>query len=564
MNSGWGTKGINNTTPVPASSFPAWDAFPNIMIDSLSLDLGPDDNAPQFTIVNSYQFVDNVNWQKGKHTIKFGADVRKLISPEQFTQRSRGDYEYSDLALYLQDLTPDVLGERSLGAPIYYGDQVASYFYVNDNWRLRPNFTVNVGVRYEYTTIPYSERRQNLNSIANLPGELNFTVPQPQTKNFAPRLGLAYSPGSSGNTSIRAGFGIAYDVLFDNIGLLSLPPEFGTTYDVNLQAANPNFLANGGIPANFQASTSLTQAQARSLTSTYITDQRLPYSIQYNLGIQHVFAKNYTFEARYLGSKGVHLTTQSRINIVPVVNSSHYLPTYLQAPSQATLNALPLTLTQLDAQLAAGGNNYLNAFGFSNPITTYVEQGYSQYNGLALQLNRRFSSGLQFQAAYTWSHLIDDATADFYSTTLSPRRPQDFQDLSAEKSSSPLDRRHRLTIASVYDAPWFKSDPNWFMKNIVGNFLITGAYTFESPELATVQSPGDSNLNGDSVDHVILNPAGVPGTGSDVTALKNSAGATVGYLANNPNAQYIVAGIGALATAGRETLPTRRIDNVDF
>ena len=102
------------------------------------------------------------------------------------------------------------------------------------------------------------------------------------------------------------------------------------------------------------------------------------------------------------------------------------------------------------------------------------------------------------------------------------------------------------------------------MKNILGNFLATGAYTFESPEYATVQSTGDANLNGDSVDHAIVNPAGVPGTGSDVTALKNSAGATVGYLAKNPNAQYINAGVGALATAGRDTLPTRRIDNVDF
>ncbi len=81
----------------------------------------------------------------------------------------------------------------------------------------------------------------------------------------------------------------------------------------------------------------MTQAQARSLTSTYITNQRLPYSIQYNLGIQHVFAKNYTFEARYLGSKGVHLTTQSHLSNVPLVNATHNLPTYLQAPSQATL-----------------------------------------------------------------------------------------------------------------------------------------------------------------------------------------------------------------------------------
>ena len=171
----FGYQRYNNSVVVPSFKFPGLDAFPNIMIDSLSLDLGPNDNAPQFTIINSYQLVDNVNWLKGKHNIKFGADARKLIAPQQFTQRSRGDYEYSTLELYLKDLTPDVLGERSLGAPTYYGDQIASYYYVNDNYRLRPNLTVNLGLRYEYTTVPFRgafpgpEQRRRLAGSSYLP-----------------------------------------------------------------------------------------------------------------------------------------------------------------------------------------------------------------------------------------------------------------------------------------------------------------------------------------------------------------------------------------------------------
>jgi hypothetical protein len=557
----FGYNRYNDTIPVPNFKFPGLDAFPNVIIDSISLDLGPNDNAPQFTIINSYQFVDNVNWMKGNHNIKFGADARKLISPEQFTQRARGAYEYGSLGLYLQDLSPDVLGERSLGAPTYYGDQIASYYYINDTYRMRPNFTVNLGLRYEYTTIPHGELSQALNSVANLPGVLTFNAPQTQKTNFAPRVGLAYSPGHSGNTSIRAGFGMAYDVLFDNIGQLQLPPEFSTTHDINLSAQSPNFLAGGGIPPNFSASSNLTPAVARGLTSNYIPDQRLPYSISWNLGIQHVFAKNYTLEVRYLGSKGVHLITQSRINQVSKVNSSRYLPTYLQAPSQATLDSLPYTLAYLNSL----PNNEYASLGFTNPIVSYQDQGYSQYHGLAVQFDRRFSSGLQFRGAYTWSHLIDDSTAEFFSTYLTSRRPQDFQNLADEKSASPLDRRHRFTFATVYDAPWFKSNSNWFMKNILGNFVMTAAYTFESPEYATVQSNVDSNLNGDSAgDRSIVNPAGAAGVGSGVTALKNSAGATVGYLANNPNARYIVAAAGALANAGRDTLPGPRTDNVDF
>ena len=129
--------------------------------------------------------------------------------------------------------------------------------------------------------------------------------------------------------------------------------------------------------------------------------------------------------------------------------------------------------------------------------------------------------------------------------------------MEVRKSVSPLSRTHRLTVAAVYDLPYFKND-SWVMRNVVGNWSFSPVYTYESAQWATVQSAVDSNLNGDSAgDRVILNPSGVKGTGSDVTPLLNSGGDTVGYLANNPNAQYVVAGPGALANVGRNTLATR-------
>jgi hypothetical protein len=190
--------------------------------------------------------------------------------------------------------------------------------------------------------------------------------------------------------------------------------------------------------------------------------------------------------------------------------------------------------------------------------------GSSNYNALQAQLNRRFVNGLQFQAAYTWSHTIDDSTADFFSTFLTPRRPQDFQNVSADRGTSALDRRHRVTLSAIYDLPFFKGNSNYLLKNVVSNWEIAPIYTFESPEYADLQSSQDANLNGDSAgDRVILNPNGVKGTGSDVTALKNSSGDTVAYLAKNPNAQYIVARAGALATTSRNTIATPHINNWD-
>ena len=558
----------NQSFPIGNYSFPGLDQFPNLQFTDLQLQIGPNPNYPQYNISNMYQGVDNLSWTRGSHSLKFGTELRRYIAPSAFTQRSRGDYQYSTVANYLTDQTPNVIAQRGLGNVVYYGDQIASFSYIQDAWRARPNLTINLGARYEYTTVPQSERLQSVNALASVPGLITFGTPQAQKNAIAPRVGLAYTPGTSQNTVIRAGFGMAYDVLFDNIGTLSLPPQFSTSLDVTGNPTPPGgFLATGGILPNAATGT-LSVAQARALTSTYITDQILPYTINYNFEIEHVFARDYTLTARYLGTQGVHLPTQVQIDKVSKINSSSYIPTYLTMPSVATLAGLPLTLGDVQAR-----SNFAPGYaaaGFKNLITAYTAQGHSSYNGLALQLNRRFSNGLQFIAAYTWSHNIDNSTAEFNSTSLTPRRAQDFFDLTSERASSALDRRHRLSISVLYDLPFFQHSSNWFMKNLIGNWELAPIYTYESPEYFTVQSGIDSNQNGDSApDRTILNPNGAPHTGSGVfgvdrTGARTSGSATVAYVATNPNAEYVQAGLGALATAGRNTEPTRPINNVDM
>jgi hypothetical protein len=573
---------FNQQIPTPDIKFPGLDAFPNLAFSDLNgLPVGPDSGSPQFTIQNTYQLTDNFTWIKGAHTLKFGFDGRKQISPQSFTQRSRGDYEYSTLSSYLYDQLPDQVAQRSLGNPVYYGDQISTYLYANDQWKVNQHLTVNLGLRWEFTSVPYSERLQPLNAISNVPGLIEFTEPKPQYKNFAPRIGIAYSPGTDGKTAIRAGFGMNYDVLYDNIGILALPPQLSTTVD--LLSFNPNnlgapFLANGGILPNTAGGT-LNQADARAATSAFIENQKLPHSIQWNIGFQREFAQNYTFEARYLGTRGINLDVQQRINEGSPVTVGNQLPTFFTAPTTAQIAGLSRTFGDFpgDSQLPA-----FAAAGFGGPIVDNAPIGNSTYHGMALQLNRRFSRGLQLIGAYTWSKNIDDSTADFFTTVLTPRRAQDFQNLRNDRSLSALDRRQRLTITAVYDVPFFKSHQNWFMKNLLGNWEVAPIYTYESPEMATVQSALDSNLNADPWgDRVMINPAGHGNTGSDVYAI-NTAGqqipitvsdadgnaitnpAIAAYLANNPNAKYVVAGYGTFPNAGRNTLPLRPIDNIDL
>jgi hypothetical protein len=572
---------------VGPQKYPGLNAFPNISLFDLGsgLNIGPDSNAPQSTIQNYYGFVDNISWLKGKHNLKFGAEYHWYISPQSFTQRSRGDYEYNETQVFLEDYSPDNFGQRSTGSTTYYGNESAIYFYGNDTWKVNQHLSLNLGVRYEYTTTPEGENRQALNHISDTPSvlipqannqPLVFDAPHAPKNNWAPRFGFAYSPGTSGDTSIRGGFGMAWDTLYDNIGILAVPPQVGSTLSVNPSAIAPGFLAGGGLSGGGGSGiTVLDRPTAIANTANWIPPNiKDPYSVNWNFGIQHSFGRNYTAEVNYVGTQGHALSFQDIINLQSVVTPQNALPTYLQAPSQATLNALPNSLNNL---LALQGANLipanLNAAGFNNSIlTSFIPAGWSKYNGLETALNRRMSNGLTVRASYTWSHTIDNSTADFHSTNLTPRRPQDFFSFNeSDKANSALDRSQRFTLAMVYDLPYFKTG-SWLMRNVVGNWNFSPVYTYETGEWATVQSAIDANLNIDSAgDRAIYNPAGVPGTGSDITSLCNGNGNCslpnaniVAYVANNPNAQYIRAGSGALTDTRRNTLQTPGTNNFDL
>lgn len=546
---------FDDNTPVPSIGYPGLDAFPNIVLYDVGVQIGPDPNAPQATTQNNYQLSDNLSWIKGRHVLKFGVDARDLIASTTFVQAVRGDYEYLNTQTFLLDQTPDYKAQRSIGSDLpYSGNATAFYTFVNDTWRVSQHVTLDLGLRYEYNGVSQSMRDQALNSVSNVPGVLTFFAPQAQKTNFAPRVGFAYTPGNRATTSLRGGFGIGYDPIFDNIGANVRPPEVSSLLTLPLSGA-AGFLENGGITPNSLPS------NMRAATSGWLPNQTLGEVMNWNLGIQHEFAKDYTLEVRYVGTKGEHLLLQTELNRDSLVTPTNFLPTFLQAPSQAMLNSLPLTLSEIKSV----SNNPLAAYGFTNTITAYEPTGNSIYNGLATQFKKRLSQRLLFNAAYTWSHALDNSTAETNTTTLSPRRPQDFNNLQSEWASSALDHRQRLTATWLYETPWFDKDHNWVKRNIFGNYQLSGSYIVESPEYVTAQSGLDSNLNGDAAaDRTIINPNGVPGTGSGVSNLRNSAGSTVAYLATNPDAQYIVAGSGALANSGRNTLATPRINNWDM
>ena len=617
-------------TPVGSYSFPGLDSFPNLLFadDLDSLQVGPDPNGPQSGIQNLYQLVDNVSWSKGKHTFTFGFDGRKYISPQSFTQRVRGDYEYDYATEYFHDLAPTYFGQRSTGNFFYYGDQTAFYGYANDTWRATPKLTLNYGLRYEFTSVPVGERAQALNAGASCSTAnpctgglaITFGTPKPQYKNFAPRLGVAYAYDEK--TSIRAGFGIAYDVIFDNIGLLSFPPQYSSTTNVLTGTAGtancntnpsactvgtPSFLANGGLPAGSGSLNTYSSVTAqRAATSAYVADQSIPYSENWNLTVQRVFAKNYTFEIQYLGTRGIHLLQQNQLNKQAKVTTANQLTTYFggltynpackcaqtsTGPTANTLAAITALSNVVPSYLAAG---------FTTSITSYQPFGASNYNGLGLNVSRRMQHGLQLNASYTWSKTMDNGTAEVNASILTQRRAQDSRNVAADWALSGLSRKNRFTFEMVYNEPFFQHS-NFLVKNTLGGWVIAPIYSYESPEFVTPSSEVNSNQNGDSagISRTIINGANknqnyannttttvdITGTtvaqaGSTVVPVYSTnatltaacttaqaglcAGSQIGWLATNPNAYYVKAGAGTLPTAARNTLPGNPIDNIDM
>ncbi|MCA1613281.1 MAG: carboxypeptidase regulatory-like domain-containing protein [Acidobacteria bacterium] len=575
-------------TPAPTQfNFPGLDVFPNVILDDLALNIGPNPNAPQTYAENNYQVVNNLTWLRGAHSFKFGADFRRVISPQSFVQRERGDYEYGNIDTFLRDQSPDVFGQRTVGASPYYGDQHVLFSYVQDDWRVRENLTINLGLNHSYQQMPKGAKLQSLNAISSVPGLIEFREPREQLKNFGPRVGLAYAPnfeggllgrvfGAGNKSSIRAGFSMAYDYIFDNLYILSLPPQSNQTLDLNPAVRTANFLAGGGLRGTPAVITD--PAEARAATSAFIPDQEVPYSLTWTLGFQRQFLKDYSLELRYLGTRGVHLLTQNRLNSRAPVNASRHLPTFLSAPTQAQVDALGLSLADLLAESPLVPR-YENAGFNGNFLVGFLSNGNSTYHGASAQVQRRFSEGFQMSAAYTWSHLIDDTTAEVFSTVLSPRRVQDFQNLRTERADSALDRRHRFVLGFIYDVPFLRNHGNGFVRTALGGWSFAGVYAAESGQKATVLSGIDSNLNLDAApDRTIRNAAGTRDTGSTVSPLLRTCtsfdGAgncatplearIVGYRADNPNAEYIQAGLGAFANSARNTLLLPGINNFDL
>jgi hypothetical protein len=600
------TRLVNDLRLSYSRSLKAWTVpdqfihFPNVEIDALGLDVGPEGNSPQSSIQNTYQALDNVSYTLGRHQIKGGIEFRNWISPGDFLPRARGEWDYATLERLVNDQVPNGLNGalRGAGSGFFAGNQQAIYWFLQDDVKATKNLTLNLGLRYEYTTNPRDASLQELNSIATLPGVFEFRIPRTDRNNFSPRIGFAYAPdfsgglmkkifGESGKSSIRGGFGVAYDVNFQNLVLLQLPPQLQTEQNANITCgvASPpawcvtgrGFLAGGGLLQFNDPPT--TQAAARSATGSLIVDQVAPKTFTWSLSLQREVKKNWKLEMRYLGTRAMSLPIQVRLNAISVFerNPNLALPTYMstsQVPASVSLTA-----PSLNDFYSAQDLRY-TAEGFDGGLlTAFPPIGNSIYHAGSIELNRRLAQGLLVMANYTWSRTIDDSTNELFTSRVNPRRPMDSFNIKNERGLSSLDMPHKVSVSWVYELP-MPGLGNAFSKAFLDGWQINGSYLAESGQPVTALSGQDANGDFDTAgDRAILNPNGSGMTGSGVnyvlrnpvtratsiaTSEPDDASLVVGYVAANPNARFIVAMPGTADNAnrvGRNTVRTLGLNN---
>jgi hypothetical protein len=543
----------------PAGTFPGYTSFPNITIQDVNTTLGYGFQGLSTAGMNTYQISDNVNLTRGVHTIRFGYDGRRYVGPLNYMGQGPGSYTYSSLQGFLLNQSPDVFGASGSGT--YAGNNWDHYLYVNDSWRLRPNLNINFGLRYEYVTTPNTLQLQGLNSIADAPDVLTFHSPNTQKTNFAPRVGVAFAPSQLRSFVFRAGFGMNYDAQAASYATLlpSVPPGVSHTQFVNNVSPFFGFFGPGAVvfpvPVNVFQPT-VTPQQAQAMTTTYIPDQKLPYTMQWNASAEGTVGR-FVLSVGYLGVKGMHLPVLDTLNMSSTVTASNALPVYYTPPTQAQLNALPNTL----AGLQALPSNSLASSGFTSPIYTVRPDAMSWYNGLLVSATTRFSGGFQMKANYTWSHLIDDLGGPNTFGTGS----LNWINWRSTPGTSIYDHRHVASLTALWDLGGIGTHSYGWVREILANMTLSGIYTYASPAPIPLTSGFNTLLGGGfAPSNVFINSNGTPGVGSGVMPLQNSAGQTVAYLATNPNAQFVQGAAGAFPNGGRVTFPDLRpINNID-
>ena len=475
--------------------------LPQISITGFNFNIGGPAGFPQGRADMTVVLSDTLNWLHGNHSLKFGGEARRFYN-NNFTLDT-GQFVFPSLATFLDG--------RATSFSITTGDrssaiiQNALGFYVQDNYKLRPNLTIELGLRYDWNMTP-TERYNRFvvfdpatRELVRV-GEGIDEVYHQNNRNFQPRLGIAWDPFNDGKTSVRAAYAILTDQPVTNIVTpLAANPPLADPRTITTQQANLITFQNADVVA-----------RAAGLSPNTVNhDFDNAYVQSWNLNIQREIARDLAVTIGYFGSKGTHLRISRNIN-QPINGGARPFA----AVSNASAIAPGTTLNNV-VQIESAGN--------------------SNYNALWVTATKRLSRGFQFNASYTFSKSIDYNSLNSQGVVV-----QDSYNIRGSRGLSDFDARHRFVISGLYELP-FK-----------GNQLVEG-WQFST----IVQSQSGNPVN------IVVNNAGFTGTNNTVRPDVTGPIETIGTVARWFDISPFVVPVGRFGNLGRNVVIGPGFNNTD-
>jgi Carboxypeptidase regulatory-like domain len=551
---------------------------PRFTISNSQVDqFGEATSMPQGRIQNTFQASDTLAWVKGAHNIKLGVDLYRYQLNSRVENNTRGSYTFAtwnDFAAgnpnsYSQGFGSSLRGYRVLNQA----------YFLQDDWRIARNLTVNLGMRVEPSggVDEVNHLLSNIDLSCRQPigaagvGPLGcFTIGKPAYNgrvNWAPRFGFAWNPFSNNKTIIRGGFGVAYDFVYLNLitNQRVLPP-YNNTASISPGAfINGNTFAallNGSAPLVQQTQASVGVLNPATLNFGLInpgpvdTGLRNPQVLQWNFGIQRELSRDLVVKATYVGTKSNYLQRTRSMNPIQGI---------VPAVSLADENARFSTYQDLVTASSGGPTKFSDRLDPRFNEFRYVDSSSnSNYNALELVAQKYFSHGFSVQGAYTRAKSIDDVSDALGVLLNDSSAQQDPQNNRNNRGVSQFDLPQRLALAHVWELPFGKNLTSPVARRIAAGWSFAGIAVFRGGFPVTVTSGARrsfsaSSLTGQASDIIRPNisgpvdfnpkPAGSPGSPNSLNndpVQKISA-----YAASLGLSQPLLGNIGAL---GRNAL----------
>lgn len=449
---------------------------PTIDITGMGPDFGAASNIPQFFARHTYQVADQISWSLGEHSLKFGFEFRHGRENSDFQAATRGVYSFDSILDFIDDepFAQTNLINAETGQPIgtprhFRVNEWATY--VQDDWKVSPNLTLNLGLRYENFRPPYEKDAIQANLVLGSGNTFferfaNGTIEvfpegtdiyEPDNNNFAPRLGFAWDPTGDGVWAVRGGYGISYNRIFMNItSNIKFNPPFAKSVTADV---------DNGLPIIYTIPTTVSPALVGFDTGPFnpnILDPDLATTYVHSLffGIQRELFGDWLLEANYVSTLGRKLYAQEHYN-------------------RFAGDALDGSIDGLNPAWNPAGDDFL---------TASINQAY--HSG-QFSARKRFGGGVGFRVNYTWAKNIDDDT-DVFGTSSEDAGAMAIENRKLDRAVSSLHVAHRFSAGWVWALPWFQGSDNWFARNILGGWQLNGLVALQTGLPATITADTSS------------------------------------------------------------------------